>query len=189
MNNMQHTGDITDVTDVTDVTNVTLRIAGTVNDSIVDGPGLRFTVFTQGCPHHCKGCHNPHTHDFNGGREIKASELVEAFSRNPLLDGITLSGGEPFCQAKALTAVAKAAHDKGLNVLAYTGYVYEELAEGSNSENGWHELLRNIDWLIDGKFELENRSLELRFKGSRNQRTIDVKKSLEKGQAVTFEFE
>ena len=101
-----------------------LRIAGTVNDSIVDGPGFRFTIFTQGCPHHCEGCHNPHTHDFTGGEDADTQELIARFKSNPLLDGITLSGGEPFCQAKPLVEVAKEAHVAGLTVIAFTGFLF-----------------------------------------------------------------
>ncbi len=165
-----------------------LRIAGTVNDSIVDGPGIRFTVFTQGCPHHCEGCHNPQTHDFNGGSEADIDEIISKFLSNPLLDGITLSGGEPMCQAKALVPIAKAAREHGLNVITYTGYTYEQLIEGANDTNGWRELLDYVDFLIDGRFELSQRSLELHFKGSRNQRVIDVKSSLEEDHAVLADW-
>lgn len=165
-----------------------LRIAGTVNDSIVDGPGIRFTVFTQGCPHHCEGCHNPQTHDFNGGSEADTDEIISKFLSNPLLDGITLSGGEPMCQAKALVPIAKAAKEHGLNVITYTGYTYEQLIEGASETNGWRELLEYVDFLIDGRFELSQRSLELHFKGSKNQRVIDVKSSIEEGHAVLADW-
>lgn len=165
-----------------------LRIAGTVNDSIVDGPGIRFTVFTQGCPHHCEGCHNPQTHDFNGGSEADTDEIISKFLSNPLLDGITLSGGEPMCQAKALVPVAKAAKEHGLNVITYTGYTYEQLIDGANETNGWRDLLEYVDFLIDGRFELGQRSLELHFKGSKNQRVIDIKSSLDEGHAVLADW-
>ena len=165
-----------------------LRIAGTVNDSIVDGPGIRFTVFTQGCPHHCEGCHNPQTHDFNSGSEADTDEIISKFLSNPLLDGITLSGGEPMCQAKALVPIAKAAKEHGLNVITYTGYTYEQLIDGASETNGWRELLEYVDFLIDGRFELSQRSLELHFKGSKNQRVIDVKSSLEEGHAVLADW-
>ncbi len=165
-----------------------LRIAGTVNDSIVDGPGIRFTVFTQGCPHHCEGCHNPQTHDFNGGSEADTDEIISKFLSNPLLDGITLSGGEPMCQAKALVPIAKSAKEHGLNVITYTGYTYEQLIDGASETNGWRELLEYVDFLIDGRFELSQRSLELHFKGSKNQRVIDVKSSLNEGHAVLADW-
>lgn len=158
-----------------------IRIAGTVNDSIVDGPGMRFTVFTQGCPHHCPGCHNPQTHDFAGGREVDTDEIVRMLRRNPLLDGITLSGGEPFCQSDACLELSKAAHALKLNVWAYTGYTYEELTAGKPE---WQELLQEVDVLVDGRFELAKRSLECRFRGSSNQRLIDVQASLKEGYTV-----
>ena len=107
-----------------------MRIANTVSDSIVDGPGLRFTVFTQGCPHRCPGCHNPDTHDPAGGHEATVDELAEKLLSNPLTDGLTLSGGEPFCQAEECAKLAAAAREKGLNVWTYTGYTYERLISG-----------------------------------------------------------
>ena len=161
-----------------------MRIAGTVNDSIVDGAGLRFTVFTQGCPHHCPGCHNPQTHAFDGGKEMDVEEIIRAFRKNPLLDGITLSGGEPFCQSEACLLLAQAAHASGLNVWAYSGYTYEELLAGKSE---WQNLLREVDVLVDGRFILEKRTLECRFRGSSNQRLIDVPASLKSGTIVTID--
>ena len=161
-----------------------MRIAGTVNDSIVDGAGMRFTVFTQGCPHHCPGCHNPQTHDFNGGTEVDPEEIIRKFRRNPLLDGITLSGGEPFCQSPACLQLAKAAHASGLNVWAYSGYTFEELIAGKEE---WRDLLREVDVLVDGPFLLDKRTLECKFRGSSNQRLIDVQASLKAGAPVILE--
>ena len=105
-----------------------LRIAGTVGDSIVDGPGLRLTVFTQGCPHHCPGCHNPQTHDFSGGYDATVEELFAQYRENPLLRGVTLSGGEPFCQPAPLAELARLVHGAGGDVFCYTGYTYEQLS-------------------------------------------------------------
>ena len=102
-----------------------LRIAGTANDSIVDGPGIRFTVFTQGCPHNCEGCHNPQTHSFDGGEIADTIELFEKIRSNPLLDGVTFSGGEPFCQSNALADLGRKIHEIGLNIVTYTGYTFE----------------------------------------------------------------
>lgn len=162
-----------------------IRIAGLVNDSIVDGPGFRFTVFTQGCPHACPGCHNPQTHDFSGGKDADTQEIIAKFRKNPLLDGITLSGGEPFCQSEACTELAAAAKESGLNVWAYSGYTFEELLKGKKE---WFELLQKVDVLVDGRFEMENRTLEAKFRGSKNQRLIDVPKSLEQGIAIELDL-
>lgn len=158
-----------------------IRIYGTVNDSIVDGPGLRYTVFTQGCPHKCPGCHNPESHDFDGGRLVDTDEIIAQMKKNPLLDGVTLSGGEPFCQPEACLMIARAAHEAGLTVWAYSGYTYEQLLEKTP------ELLKEVDVLVDGPFILAQRSLELKFKGSRNQRLIDIKKTQQKGEIVLWE--
>lgn len=160
---------------------MTIRIAGIVNDSIVDGTGMRFTVFTQGCPHHCPGCHNPQTHDFAGGTQADTDEIIALFRKNPLLDGITLSGGEPFCQSTACLKLARAAHASSLNVWVYSGYTYEELLSGHAD---WRALLDETDVLVDGRFQMEKRSLECRFRGSSNQRLIDVPASLKQGCAV-----
>ena len=160
-----------------------LRIAGTVNDSIVDGPGLRYAVFTQGCPHDCPGCHNPQTHDFSGGKDIDTSEILAQIRKNPLLDGLTLTGGEPFCQCTACVALAQGAHAHGLNVWCYSGYTFEELINGKAE---WRLLLQNIDVLVDGPFLLEKRSLDCRFRGSSNQRLIDVPKSLMANRAIEW---
>ena len=157
-----------------------IRIAGLVNDSIVDGPGFRFSVFTQGCPHGCPGCHNPQTHDFAGGKDADTGEIIRQFLDNPLLDGITLSGGEPFCQCEACAELARAAKDAGLNVWAYSGYTFEELMEKPEAV----ELLRHVDVLVDGPFILAQRTLDAKWRGSKNQRLIDVPASLNSGRAV-----
>ncbi|MBR4080242.1 MAG: anaerobic ribonucleoside-triphosphate reductase activating protein [Clostridia bacterium] len=162
-----------------------IRIAGTVNDSIVDGPGCRYTVFTQGCPHHCLGCHNPESHDFAGGRDADTDALLAELRANPLLDGLTLSGGEPFCQPEACLALAQGARAAGLNVWAYTGYTWEALL--TEADPARMALLRAVDVLVDGPFLLAQRSLELTFCGSRNQRLIDVAKSLAVGQVVLWQ--
>lgn len=163
-----------------------LRIAGTVNDSIVDGPGIRFTVFVQGCPHNCRGCHNPQTHDFNGGTITDTEELLEKIKSNPLLDGVTFSGGEPFCQAEALASLGKEIKKLGLNIVTYTGYTFEQLYS-SREQNNWNDLLKVTDVLIDGPFILEQKDWEIKFRGSSNQRYIDCQKSLEQGIAVETE--
>nr|DAV58090.1 MAG TPA: anaerobic ribonucleoside-triphosphate reductase activating protein [Caudoviricetes sp.] len=154
-----------------------IRIAGTVNDSIVDGNGLRYTIFVQGCPHHCKGCHNPQTHSFDGGKEVSISDLFETITSNTLLDGVTFSGGEPFAQAKPLVELADLVkQNTNLNIVTYTGYTFEEIVTSNNPD--WIALLNSTDILIDGKFIEDLKSYELRFRGSSNQRYIDVKQSL-----------
>ena len=159
-----------------------IRISSVVNDSIVDGAGLRLAVFTQGCLHNCPNCHNIHTHDLCGGKETDTEKILNLLAENPILDGVTLTGGEPFLQAKECAEIAKKTHEMGLNVWTFTGYTYEELLDANNLD--FMELLNNTDVLIDGRFEKDLRSLELKFKGSRNQRIIDLKKTLEKGEIV-----
>ncbi len=159
-----------------------LRISGIVQDSIVDGPGLRYSIFTQGCPHHCEGCHNPQTHPYKGGKKISIRKIKKDILANPLLQGVTLSGGDPFVQAKALLPIAKFIKERGLELACYTGYLFEML--NSESIPFAKELLSYIDILIDGKFILSQKSLDLKFKGSRNQRTIDVQASLKEGKVV-----
>lgn len=165
-----------------------IRIAGTANDSIVDGPGLRFTIFTQGCPHRCEECHNPQTHNFNGGHIETTENLIKKIFANPLLDGVTFSGGEPFCQSEPLYEMGKILREKGYNIIAYTGYTFEYLVKNSDKSNYYMELLSVCDYIVDGRFEADKKSYLLKFKGSSNQRIIDCQQSLEKGVAVECEF-
>ena len=151
-----------------------MKIAGTVQDSIVDGPGLRFAVFAQGCPHGCAGCHNPETHDINGGEEKSVAGIIAEMKKNPLTDGLTLSGGEPFLQAADCAAIARAAKADGLNVWTYSGWTYEQLCDKARGDEAVAALLELTDVLVDGRFEQSKRSLELRFRGSSNQRIIDM---------------
>lgn len=160
-----------------------IRINGYVNDSIVDGPGLRFALFTQGCPHACPGCHNPQTHDLLGGRVADTGEIIALMRENPLLSGLTLSGGEPMLQPEACLLLAREARAMGLDVWVYSGYVYEDLLEMGEAVN---QLLAACDVLVDGPFILDQRSLTLPFRGSRNQRLIDLKASREADQAVLY---
>lgn len=159
----------------------TIRIAGYVNDSVVDGPGIRFVIFLQGCPRRCEGCHNPQTHDFDGGYNILISEVWDKIQKNPLLSGVTLSGGEPFCQAEQLYSLAKKIKDSGLELAAYSGYTFEELISDDDHKK---QLLSICDVLIDGEFVLSRKNLTLPFRGSDNQRILSVKQSLLKGSAV-----
>ena len=158
-----------------------LDLSGIVGDSIVDGPGIRTTVFSQGCPHHCPGCHNPETWAFGCGTPMEEETIVEIVRSNPLCRGVTFSGGEPFAQAAGFAKLARLLKQKGYEVASYSGYTFEQLLEGNRDQR---ELLETIDVLIDGPFLQDQRSLELSFRGSRNQRIIDVPRSLAAGQAV-----
>ena len=168
-----------------------IRIAGIEPESIVDGPGIRFAIFVQGCSHHCKGCHNPQTWDFSGGELTDTDEIFSKIKCDPLLDGVTFSGGEPFCQCAALTALADRIHAEypAMTIISYTGFTFEQLLENANAENGYLELLNRLDGLVDGPFQIENKSLELKFMGSTNQRFLDVKRSLACGKAVLMHDE
>jgi len=161
-----------------------IRLAGVVRESIVDGPGIRFTVFTQGCPHHCPGCHNPQTHDPNGGYDCEMQKIVDAVEKNPLLRGITLSGGEPFEQPEQLLELAKAVVAMGKDVVAFSGYTFEQLMEKSKERPAIKELLSLCCMLVDGRFVMAERDLTLRFRGSRNQRLINAAESVKKGEVV-----
>lgn len=161
-----------------------LNLYGMVNDSIVDGPGLRFSVFVQGCPHNCPGCQNPESHAFGAGTDTEIDEILKRIQGNPLLDGVTFSGGEPFGQAEGLAALGKQVKALGLNIVTFTGYTFEHLYARKDENPGWADLLEVTDYLIDGPFVEELRSLELRFRGSSNQRIIDVQKSLAAGKAI-----
>jgi len=164
-----------------------IRIAGIIKESIVDGPGIRMVVFAQGCKHKCPGCHNPETHPFDGGTLVTVDSVIEQARKNPLLDGITFSGGEPFEQAGAFAVLAREAKKLNLNIMTYTGYTYEYILANSSKNRGWEELLSETDILVDGRFEQEKRNLLLRFRGSENQRIIDVKKSKAENRIVIIE--
>lgn len=161
-----------------------MRIAGTVQDSIVDGPGFRYVVFVQGCEKRCEGCHNPGTWELDGGEEKSTGDLIEEMLSNPMTDGLTLSGGEPFLQAPECVELAAAARLKGLNVWVYSGYVYEDLIDIAQTAPAVGELLNLAAVLIDGPFRLAERTLSLKWRGSRNQRLLDVQESLRAGRAV-----
>ena len=161
-----------------------MKIYGLIQDSIVDGPGFRFVCFTQGCPHHCPGCHNPDSHDPSGGTEMTTDDVIKQMLSNPLTDGLTLSGGEPFMQTEDCLTLAQTAHTKGLNVWSYSGWTFEHLL--NNGTNAQKALLRELDVLVDGPFVMEERSLTLNWRGSRNQRVIDVQASLRTGKIVLY---
>ncbi len=151
-----------------------LNISGISDDSIVDGPGLRYTIFVQGCPHHCPGCHNPQTHSFEGGQQRTLDSLMKEIRGNPLLYGVTFSGGEPFEQAKVLASLGYELKKNGLNVMTYSGYTYEQLLQRAGKEQGVAALLDATDILVDGPYLEAQRDLTLLYRGSSNQRLIDL---------------
>lgn len=163
-----------------------LNIAGVVPESIVDGKGIRYTVFVQGCPHHCPGCHNPQTHSFEAGEQKSIEDIFDEFKRDPILKGITFSGGEPFCQPKPLTELAKLVHTTGKDVTIFSGWTYEQLLDKHDADV--NALLNEADVLIDGPFIEARKNLELVFRGSENQRVIDLKKTRERGEITLQEM-
>lgn len=189
-------------------TPVSLRLAGVVRESIVDGPGLRFAIFCQGCPHNCPKCHNQDTHDFSGGYDCDIQKIVNAIEENPLLSGVTFSGGEPSHQPVAFLEIAKKVKSRGLNIWMYSGYTLEELLSRANStisdldnmnENSSQTsekneeqvalkgLLSLIDVLVDGKFINELKDLTLPFRGSKNQRLIDMAATKRHNKIILYE--
>ena len=164
-----------------------IRIAGITRESIVDGPGIRLVVFTQGCPHNCPGCHNPETHDPAGGKLMDITEIINLIEQAKLIRGITFSGGEPFLQAGKLATIAQMAHQHNLNVVTYTGFLFEKILHFAITDTDILALLQQTDILIDGPFKKEERDLRLAFRGSLNQRIIDVPKSLTIGKVVLWE--
>ena len=158
-----------------------LELSGIVSDSIVDGPGIRTTIFSQGCPHHCPGCHNPETWEFGCGTLIPVETVADIVKSNPLCRGVTFSGGEPFAQAAEFAELAALLKESGYEVASYSGYTFEALLKGTEDQK---LLLGTIDILIDGPFIQSQKSLEIAFRGSRNQRILDVRKSLAEGKAV-----
>ncbi len=164
-----------------------IRIANWIHDSIVDGPGLRFSLFTQGCPHHCPHCHNPQTHDPQGGYLVDTDEIITEIKKNPLLSGITITGGEPMLQPDAVLELLQQTKLLGMDSVVYTGYVYEDLLLQNNTTIT--SILQTADYLIDGPFVESLKSLDLLFRGSSNQRIIDLKKTNHHHQVLCTSFE
>lgn len=162
------------------LSNFKVRLAGVVQESTVDGPGVRYAIFVQGCKHHCKGCHNPQAQPLDGGHERNLGALFNDIVYNPLITGVTFTGREPFLQAKELGLLAAALHDRKYNLWAYTGFTWEQLIQDPDRMM----FLQWLDVVVDGPFIEEQKSLELDFRGSANQRIIDVQKSLAQGQVV-----
>ncbi|MCO7121083.1 anaerobic ribonucleoside-triphosphate reductase activating protein [Ihubacter massiliensis] len=165
----------------------TIRLAGIVRESIVDGPGFRFAVFCQGCPHNCPECHNQATHDFNGGKDVAVERLLEEIEKNPLLAGVTFTGGEPFCQPEGFHSLAKGVKERGLDIVTFTGYTYEHLMKIAEKKESIALLLDDTDLLIDGPYIKAEKDLTLPFRGSRNQRLIDMNATRKEGKVVLAE--
>ena len=165
-----------------------IRLSGTVKESVVDGPGIRMVIFTQGCPHLCVGCHNPQTHSFEDGEKHDTTAIIDEYWRHRYLHGLTISGGEPFSQAEACAELATACRAADRNIITYTGYTWEDLLHMSESNPAVRKLLINTDILVDGRFVESQKNLDLPFRGSENQRVIDVAASLSSAAPVTIKW-
>lgn len=161
-----------------------IRLHGIAEDSIVDGPGLRLAVFVQGCSRNCDGCHNPDSQPYEGGTVWSVDDVLAKVT--PITQGITLTGGEPFDQPRACWELACKAHRAGLDVWAYSGYTFEEICEDYEA---YYNTLLEVDVLVDGPFVKNLKSHALKWRGSSNQRVIDVQASLSKGEVVLWEEE
>ncbi|HWR60336.1 MAG TPA: anaerobic ribonucleoside-triphosphate reductase activating protein [Clostridia bacterium] len=159
-----------------------LRVAGIVKESVVDGPGFRYVIFAQGCTHCCKGCHNPDTHALDGGYAVDADALIEDIRQSKYIDGVTFSGGEPFLQTDAFLYVAERLKETDTDIVCYTGFTFEELMESRDESR--IKLLKLVDVLIDGPYVEELKDLSLTYRGSGNQRIIDVKSSMDEHRTV-----
>lgn len=164
---------------------MTIRLASELQlDSVVDGTGIRTVLWTQGCGHNCPGCHNPGTHDFNGGFLKDVDELIDEIEELDAQTGVTFSGGDPFYQAEACAKIAKCIKNNNMDVWCYTGFTFEKLLKMSISNQAIMDFLSNIDILVDGLFVMAKHSYSLKFRGSSNQRIIDVQESLKQGYVV-----
>ena len=156
-----------------------MKLCGIEMDSVVDGPGVRMTIFFQGCPHHCEGCHNPETWDYDAEcLEMSVKDVLKLFDEDSILSGVTLSGGEPLspCNFEEIFELVRAIKERNKNVWIYSGYTIDKVLEKYPVLRT--ELFPYVDVMVDGPFVLKERDLLLDFKGSRNQRLIDVQKYL-----------
>ncbi|MGB7605600.1 MAG: anaerobic ribonucleoside-triphosphate reductase activating protein [Lutisporaceae bacterium] len=159
-----------------------IRLSGITKESIVDGLGFRYVAFAQGCLHNCKGCHNPSTHSFEGGKLVDIDNILHEIKKNPMLDGITCSGGECFEKAEQFAHIAKEVKSLGLSVWAYTGYTLEEILKAKDERSGWNDFIKYIDVLVDGRYQEDKKDLSLCFRGSSNQRIIDMQRTINTGK-------
>ncbi|MCX7950804.1 MAG: anaerobic ribonucleoside-triphosphate reductase activating protein [Clostridiales bacterium] len=161
-----------------------LRIAGLSKESVVDGPGIRYVIFAQGCLHNCRGCHNPNTHPIDGGYLVELDEIYNDIINNKFIDGVTFSGGDPFVQIDEFIELAKRLKKHNINIMCYTGYIYEDIIKHEK----YKEILNYLDTLVDGKFILERKTLKKPYVGSDNQRIIDVQKSLKQNKIIEVKW-
>lgn len=166
-----------------------IRLAAILPESLVNGPGIRRVIFSQGCPHNCKGCFSPHTHSYTGGEMIDMDSIIEDIKKNPILRGVTFSGGEPWEQASKFAYIAKEVKCLGLSVWCYTGYTFEYILENRYKRDGFEELLKYVDVLVDGKFDENKKVPGLKFRGSSNQRIIDIKSSLSNMEVAALDLD
>lgn len=169
-----------------------IRVADIYTESIVDGEGYRMVIFLQGCSHHCKGCHNPQTWEFDGGTEMEIGEILDRYNPD-ILDGITLSGGDPFFQAGQLQELFNYCKNNSVSLWAYTGFVFDEFLKYINKEpcdsrinDDMINMLKYTDVVVDGPFILEKRTVEALYRGSTNQRLVDVKKTLRRKKVIEY---
>lgn len=165
-----------------------VRVAGISRESVVDGPGIRTVLFTQGCPRSCPGCHNPDTQPLDGGVVRDVGTLFQKLIADvEFVKGITFSGGEPFIQAEPLAELARLLRQRGMDIVIYTGYLFEDLLKMSRTDQKIYSLLAAGDILVDGPYIEAESDLNLAFRGSRNQRLIDLPSSLQMGKAMEYE--
>lgn len=166
----------------------TILLSGILPESLVNGEGMRYVLFAQVCYHACPGCFNPHTHSPLGGKRFTLDELSQNILNHPLIEGVTFSGGDPFEQADKFATLAEILKQQGLNIWCYTGYTYETILQSLNEKVGWSKLLHTLDVLVDGPFDQASYDPNLKFRGSSNQRIIDVPKSLLSAHVVSYQF-
>lgn len=166
-----------------------IRLSGIAYESLSNGPGIRRVLFSQGCHHHCKGCFNEDTHSFEGGRLEDMDKLIDDIKKNPMLKGVTFSGGDPLEQADKFAYIAKEIKDTGRDIWCYTGYTFEYILEHKNKRAGWNDLLKYVDVLVDGRFEEDRMDDRIKFRGSSNQRIIDVQESLKTGKVAVLNYD
>lgn len=166
-----------------------LQVAGFLDNSLVNGQGLRSVLFLSGCHHNCKGCHNKVIQDFCYGEKVDIEDVFFRIKRNiPIIRGVTFSGGEPFEQANILWKLARSVKGEGLNIWCYTGYTFEYILNNLDNE-GWKELINIVDVLVDGRFEEDKVAKDLKYIGSSNQRIINVRESLKNNKVIAYNID